>query len=125
MRTPIAHALAYPDRIVSGVPPLDLAAVATLQFEKPDNVRFPCLGLAFAALRQGGTASAALNAANEVAVDAFLTRRVRFSSIAGIVEDVLAAMTHGTAHSLEDVLAADEEARRIAAQQLARHVLDR
>ncbi|MGI4856713.1 MAG: 1-deoxy-D-xylulose-5-phosphate reductoisomerase [Janthinobacterium lividum] len=121
MRTPIAHALAYPERIVSGVAPLDLAAIAMLTFEKPDAARFPCLGLAFAALEQGGTASAALNAANEVAVDAFLAGRIGFAGIAAVVDTVLSAMTHGAALTLDDVLAADQGARRLATQELARH----
>lgn len=121
MRTPIAHALAYPERIVSGVPPLDLAAISTLTFEKPDAQRFPCLRLAFSALEQGGIASAVLNAANEIAVDAFLSRRIRFTAIASVVEDVLSTMTLGQADSLDDVFAADAEARRVAASQLARH----
>ena len=121
MRTPIAHALAYPDRIESGVAPLDLAAIASLSFEKPDEARFPCLRLAFAALRQGGTASAALNAANEIAVEAFLERRIRFSAIAAVVEDVLSEMSHGVASSLEDVIATDSAARRLADRQLERH----
>lgn len=121
MRTPIAHALAYPERIVSGVAPLDLAAIATLTFEKPDAGRFPCLGLAFAALEQGGTASAALNAANEIAVDAFLSRRIGFGGIAAVVDAVLAAMSHGEASTLEDVMRADQTARRLATQELERH----
>lgn len=121
MRTPIAHALAYPERIVSGVAPLDLAAIATLTFEKPDAARFPCLGLAFAALEQGGTASAALNAANEVAVDAFLSRRIGFMAIAAVVDTVLATMSHGAGRTLDDVMAADATARRLATQELDRY----
>ncbi|KKB63198.1 1-deoxy-D-xylulose 5-phosphate reductoisomerase [Robbsia andropogonis] len=121
MRTPIAHALAYPDRIGSGVAPLDLAAIGQLQFEKPDLGRFPCLRLAFASLRQGGTASAAMNAANEIAVDAFLAGQLRFTDIATVVEAVMNAMTHGAATRLEDVFAADEAARSEARARLEGH----
>ncbi len=90
MRTPIAHCLAYPERIDSGARPLDLAAIGQLSFQQPDLVRFPALGLAVAALRAGGGAPTALNAANEVAVEAFLTARIGFSDIARTVELVLA-----------------------------------
>ncbi|HEY1610253.1 MAG TPA: 1-deoxy-D-xylulose-5-phosphate reductoisomerase [Paraburkholderia sp.] len=114
MRTPIAHALAFPDRVASGVAPLDLAQVATLSFEKPDYQRFPCLVLAMKALAEGGVASAALNAANEVAVDAFLTRRIGFMAIAQTVETVLERLENRSAGSLDDVLAADADARRAA-----------
>jgi 1-deoxy-D-xylulose-5-phosphate reductoisomerase len=120
MRTPIAHALAYPERIVSGVPSLDLAAIASLTFEKPNAERFPCLRLAFEALDQAGTASAALNAANEIAVEAFLARQIRFSSIAAVVESVVSAMSHGEVTSLDEVMATDAMARRMATQQLER-----
>ena len=120
MRTPIAHALAYPDRITSGVPSLDLAAIASLSFEKPDLARFPCLRLAFAALEQGGTASTALNAANEIAVEAFLGRQIRFTAIAAIVESVLDTMPVTQVHSLDDVFEADRQARVLAMQQVAR-----
>ena len=89
MRTPIAHCLAYPDRIDSGARPLDLAAVGQLSFQQPDLARFPALGLAIAALRAGGGAPTALNAANEVAVEAFLSARIGFADIARIVETVL------------------------------------
>ena len=95
MRTPIAHALAFPDRVDSGVAPLDLAQIASLTFEKPDFERFPCLALAFKALDAGGTASAALNAANEVAVEAFLARRIGFMAIGEVVERVLDALPNG------------------------------
>jgi 1-deoxy-D-xylulose-5-phosphate reductoisomerase len=114
MRTPIAHALAFPERVDSGVAPLDLAAVATLSFEQPDYARFPCLALAMAALAAGGTASAALNAANEVAVEAFLARRIRFTAIAQTVETVLGTLPDRRADSLDDVIEADAAARRAA-----------
>jgi len=120
MRTPIAHALAFPARVDSGVAPLDLAAIATLSFEKPDYERFPCLALAMSALAAGGVASAALNAANEVAVEAFLARRIRFTAIAQTVEAVLNECQNHRADSLEDVLDADAAARR-AAQKFIDH----
>jgi 1-deoxy-D-xylulose-5-phosphate reductoisomerase len=114
MRTPIAHALAFPDRVDSGVAQLDLAQIASLTFEKPDLERFPCLALALKALEAGGTASAALNAANEIAVEAFLERRIGFMAIGEVVERVLNAMPNGSASTLDEVLAADAEARRLA-----------
>ncbi len=118
MRTPIAHALAYPDRVAAGVQPLDLAAIATLTFEKPDYARFPCLKLAFDALHAGGTASAALNAANEIAVDAFLAGQIRYTSIASTVARVLDTLSVRAARTLDDVLAVDREARALATQFL-------
>jgi len=114
MRTPIAYALAYPERIDAGVPSLDLFALARLDFEAPDLDRFPCLQLAYAALRAGGTAPAILNAANEVAVAAFLDRRLPFLGIPRLIESTLAALPAGPESSLADVLVADAEARRIA-----------
>ncbi len=111
MRTPIAHALAYPERIASGVRPLDLAAVGRLDFEKPDLVRFPCLDLAYHALRSGGGAPAILNAANEIAVGAFLEGRIRFTAIAQVVEQVLENVAAEVPRSLDDVLALDQVAR--------------
>ena len=92
MRTPIAHCLAYPDRIVSGVRPPDLAALGRLTFERADLERFPALGLAIDALKAGGGAPTALNAANEVAVAAFLDRRIGFSDIARLVSRTISAM---------------------------------
>lgn len=115
MRTPIAHGLAYPERIDSGVAPLDLLKVATLNFEAPDFIRFPCLVLAYQALREGGTAPAILNAANEVAVAAFLERKISFLAIARLIAEVLAKLPSRTVHTLEDVLQADAAAR-VAAQ---------
>ena len=111
MRIPIAHALAFPDRIESGASPLDLAAIGQLTFEPPDLNRFPCLKLAYAALEAGGTAPAILNAANEVAVDAFLNGRLGFNGIAQVSEQVLGSMVAGNADSLEAVLEADRMAR--------------
>ncbi|POR53680.1 1-deoxy-D-xylulose 5-phosphate reductoisomerase [Paraburkholderia eburnea] len=114
MRTPIAHAMSFPDRIDSGVAQLDLAQVATLNFEKPDYERFPCLALAMKALAEGGVASATLNAANEVAVEAFLNRRIGFMAIAQTVDAVLNALQNRSATSLDVVLEADAAARRAA-----------
>ncbi|MDD2740757.1 MAG: 1-deoxy-D-xylulose-5-phosphate reductoisomerase [Rhodocyclaceae bacterium] len=114
MRTPIAYALAYPQRIDSGVEALDLFKIARLDFYPPDFERFPCLRLAYDALGQGGTAPAILNAANEVAVAAFLDRQLPFLGIPRLIETVHNTMPAGPEGSLADVLAADAEARRIA-----------
>jgi 1-deoxy-D-xylulose-5-phosphate reductoisomerase len=119
MRTPIAYALSYPERIDAGVTSLDLFKIARLDFEKPDFARFPCLGLAYQALRHGGTAPALLNAANEVAVDAFLANRVPFRAIPRIIEHVLGEVAVKAANSLPDVLAADEAARSSARSMIA------
>ena len=118
MRTPIAHALAYPDRIDSGVRPLDLAAIGRLDFEKPDLARFPCLELAYHALRAGGGAPAVLNAANEVAVAAFLEGRIGFNEIAIVVERVLAQVTVDVPTDLDAVVALDGMARARAEEAL-------
>ncbi|MEO8037767.1 MAG: 1-deoxy-D-xylulose-5-phosphate reductoisomerase [Betaproteobacteria bacterium] len=114
MRTPIAHALAYPERIESGSRPLDLAAVSALGFEAPDPQRFPCIGLAYEALAQGGAASVALNAANEVAVDRFLEGALAFDRIPVLIESVLSRTSAMNVSSLDDVLEADEIARNQA-----------
>ncbi|MES2740848.1 MAG: 1-deoxy-D-xylulose-5-phosphate reductoisomerase [Pseudomonadota bacterium] len=115
MRTPIAHALAYPERIASGVAALDLSAMASLQFERPDLLRFPCLALAFDALRAGGTAPALLNAANEVAVQAFLDLRIGFRQIERVIAQVMERVPHGAASSIEAVMEQDALARAAAA----------
>lgn len=120
MRTPIAHALAYPERIDSGVAALDLFKVATLNFVAPDFERFPCLALAYQALRAGGTAPAILNAANEVAVDAFLNQKIAFLDIPHLISDVLATLPVSAVNELEDVLAADAAARTAASAWIAR-----
>ena len=120
MRTPIAHALAFPERIASGVPQLDLTAMAALQFHQPDFERFPCLALAFDALRAGGTAPALLNAANEVAVQAFLEREIGFRDIDRVIAEVMDAVPHGPAPSIEAVLAQDARARGAAKSVIAR-----
>ena len=114
MRTPIAYALAYPERIDAGVPSLDLFQIARLDFEAPDFARLPCLELASEALRAGGTAPAVLNAANEVAVAAFLDRRLPFLGIPRLIEATLKAVPSRPEGSLADVLVADAEARRAA-----------
>ncbi|MDR2678409.1 MAG: 1-deoxy-D-xylulose-5-phosphate reductoisomerase [Zoogloeaceae bacterium] len=115
MRVPIAHALFWPERQPSGVKPLSLFEVARLDFEVPDTRRFPCLQLAFDALAAGGAASAVLNAANEVAVAAFLEGRLSFPGIARVNAETLAALPQRRADSLEAIWAADAEARRKAA----------
>jgi 1-deoxy-D-xylulose-5-phosphate reductoisomerase len=114
MRVPIAHALAHPERIASGSERLDLTALKTLSFEAPDHERFPCLGLAYAALRAGGTAPAMLNAANEVAVEAFLAGRLPFTGIAGVIAHVLEALPARPADDLASVTGADAQARAAA-----------
>ena len=122
MRTPIAHALAWPERHSSGVAMLDLFEIARLDFEPPDLVRFPCLRLAFEAVMAGGTAPAVLNAANEVAVARFLDGELGFTGIAEVVERTLDSVDIGAADSLDELLAVDARARGIAEQQLRRVV---
>jgi 1-deoxy-D-xylulose-5-phosphate reductoisomerase len=114
MRTPIAYGLGFPDRIEAGVSALDLARAGKLEFEALDTARFPCVGLAYAALKRGGTSSAVLNAANEIAVEAFLDERLRFVDIPAVLEQVLADMPAANAATLEAVAAADQEARALA-----------
>jgi 1-deoxy-D-xylulose-5-phosphate reductoisomerase len=118
MRVPIAHALAWPERQASGAAALNLFDVARLDFEPPDRARFPCLDLAYRALRAGGTACTILNAANEVAVQAFLEGRLAFGDIARIVGATLDTLPGAPADSLETILAADAAARRIATSQV-------
>jgi 1-deoxy-D-xylulose-5-phosphate reductoisomerase len=114
MRTPIAHALAWPERVASGVQSLDLTLVGRLDFEPPDHARFPSLGLARAAARAGGTAPAILNAANEVAVRAFLEGRLNFTGICTVIDKVLQRLDARPVRALGDVLDADAAARRLA-----------
>ncbi len=114
MRTPIAHAMAWPDRTVSGVGSLNLFDVARLDFEEPDFERFACLRLAFDALRRGGTSTTVLNAANEIAVDAFLNETISFLHIPMVIESVMEQLTSVAAESLDVVLHADAESRAIA-----------
>jgi len=118
MRVPIAHALGFPERIESGAKSLDLATLKGLTFERPDEARFPCLPLAYAALRAGGTAAAVLNAANEIAVEAFLAARLPFNAIAQVIADTLAALPARPGTDLGEVLAADDQARRFAAARV-------
>ena len=114
MRTPIAQALAWPERFASGVQSLDLLAIGQLGFEPPDHVRFPSLMLARAAARAGGTAPTVLNAANEVAVQAFLDRRLNFVGISTVIDKVLQRLNASPVKALGDVLDADAAARRLA-----------
>ena len=119
MRTPIAHALAWPERIESGVESLDLVRQGVLRFEAPDRVKFRCLALAEQAARCGGTTPATLNAANEVAVAAFLGGRLNFTSIATVIERVLERVAPAEVAGLEDVFEADRHARRLATDFVA------
>jgi 1-deoxy-D-xylulose-5-phosphate reductoisomerase len=114
MRTPIAQGLAWPERVASGVQSLDLGQIGRLEFEPPDHARFPSLGLARAAARAGGTAPAVLNAANEVAVQAFLDRRLNFTGIPTVCDKVLQRLDSCPVSVLGDVLDADAAARRLA-----------
>jgi 1-deoxy-D-xylulose-5-phosphate reductoisomerase len=120
MRTPIAYGLAWPNRIDAGVPALNLAQMANLHFSEPDFNRFPCLALAFEAAKAGGTAPAILNAANEVAVAAFLDQRLPYLQIAGVVRETLSAIQAVPARSIEIVLGADTQARQVAAQLVSK-----
>lgn len=120
MRTPIAYALSWPERITSGVDLLDLIQVAHLNFSRPDEQRFPCLRLAREALVAGGTATAILNAANEVAVQSFLEREIPFTGIPHAIESALESVTVQAADSLDAILAADEEGRLAAHRYLGR-----
>jgi 1-deoxy-D-xylulose-5-phosphate reductoisomerase len=119
MRTPIAHALGLPDRIETGVAPLDMFKIGRLDFEAPDFKRFPCLGLAYQALAAGGSTPAILNAANEVAVESFLKRRMPFTAIPVMIEKVMQSVSRKDIATLEDVLEADREARETAHDWLA------
>lgn len=120
MRTPIAHALGFPDRIASGVESLDLFKIATLHFEEPDFSRFPCLGLAFQALKAGGAAPTILNAANEIAVQSFLDKKMRFTSIPEMIGETLNELGSLPLDSLEDALEIDRMARVSATNWLLR-----
>ena len=122
MRVPIAHALAWPKRIESGVAPLDLYAIAQLNFESPDLERFPCLKLAQEASFQGGTAPAVLNAANEVAVQAFIERRIRFTSIPDVIAATMENVDTHQQIDLESILETDKQARAIAGEWVDRTV---
>jgi len=122
MRTPIAHALAWPERIGSGVDALDIFATARLDFETPDSLRFPCLQLAYQAIEEGGSAPAVLNAANEVAVAAFLLGRLSFLQIPQLIEKVMQTMPSPPADDIQSLMAVDAEARMLAEQNLQQMV---
>ena len=121
MRTPIAYGLGWPKRIDSGVKPLNLFEVARLDFEKADFNRFPCLRLAFEAHQVGGNATIALNAANEIAVDAFLNKQLRFTDIPAVVEHALEQTTSGTPEVIDEVLIQDKESRKQANLWMLEH----
>lgn len=114
MRTPIAYALGWPERLGSGVEPLDLFATARLDFERPDLERFPCLRLAVEAHEKGGYATVAMNAANEVAVEVFLKRGIGFMEIPELIADVVQLVDTGTPNQLDDILIQDEDSRHAA-----------
>ena len=119
MRIPIAYALSYPRRLAMDLPGLDLAQCSTLEFHDPDFSRFPALSLAFQAIEHGGVQPAVLNAANEVAVDAFLGESISFLDIAETVATVMKRVPNGSEDSLDDIVTADATAREIAAEIIA------
>jgi 1-deoxy-D-xylulose-5-phosphate reductoisomerase len=119
MRVPISYALHHPERADVPVAPLDLAAVGSLSFEAPDEETFACLRLAREAARAGGTAPCTLNAANEVAVHAFLGGRLRFLEIAGVIEETLSRLPAQQIHSFEGLGEADRRAREVASELVA------
>ena len=119
MRHAIQYALTYPERHASSLPPLDLAKLASLNFEQPDIDRFPCIALAYRALRAGGTLPAAMNAANEEAVQAFIEERIAFSDIPRVIEDVMNQHQTVAVMDLESVLEADNGAREMARSVIA------
>lgn len=119
MRTPIAHAMAYPNRVETGVEPLDFCKIGALTFEQPDRVRYPCLQLAIDASRAGQAATTALNAANEISVDAFLHEKIRFTDIAALNQDVLSALSCREPQSVAEVLDIDRQAREVAGRLCA------
>lgn len=118
MRTPIAYALGYPDRIESGVSQLDIFSVAQLNFEKPDFERYQCLKLAFEAHEAGGNATIALNAANEIAVDSFLNKRISFTDIPLVIENALEQAPSGTEMQINDIIAQDLASRKHASEYI-------
>jgi 1-deoxy-D-xylulose-5-phosphate reductoisomerase len=119
MRHPIQYALTYPERRKAELPSLDLAAVGSLTFEEPDGERFPCLQLAYKALRAGGTMPAVLNAANEVAVNAFLANEIEFRDISNVVSSVMDAHDVSNADTIDAVIEADKTARGLARRLVA------
>lgn len=122
MRSVISYAMAYPDRISAGVEALDLANNSPLEFYTPDLEKFACLRLAFEALKQGGSAMGTINAANEIAVDAFLSQRIKFLAIPKIIEQTLEQADHAVFSSLEEIIVNDQAARKIASQIIMQHV---
>lgn len=120
MRTPIAHAMAFPHRVVSGVAPLDFCKVGALTFCEPDYQRYPCLKLAMDAFEIGQAATTALNAANEISVAAFLENRLRFTDIAAVNSEVLAGINFAEPESIEEVLSIDSLAREVAKKEVIR-----
>lgn len=114
MRTPIAYGLSWPERISSGVSPLDILAVQQLDFKKPDLQRFPCLNLAYQAMEAGGTATGTLNAANEVAVEAFLRERIKYTDIHWVIDKVLSDISIKPADTLDQIIDNDQDSRRLA-----------
>lgn len=120
MRTPIAHTMAWPERVASGVKPLDFCSLSTLSFAAPDYERYPCLKLAMEAFEQGQAATTALNAANEVTVAAFLASGIRFTDIANLNLSVLEQMDLREPQSIDDVMAVDALARKVAQKQVMR-----
>jgi 1-deoxy-D-xylulose-5-phosphate reductoisomerase len=121
MRTPIAYGLGWPTRINSGVTQLNLFEVARLDFETADYNRFPCLRLAYEAHQSGGNASIALNAANEIAVNAFLHKKLRFTDIPVVIEYVLEQTTSGTPNAINEILIQDSESRQQAELWIREH----
>lgn len=119
MRTPIAHAMGYPERIESGVASLNMFDVGRLDFESPDFARFPCLRLAYQALEMGDNMPAVLNAANEVAVESFLDGKMAFTAIPALIEHVMQNVQQQTMYSLNDILNTDQNAREVASDWLA------
>lgn len=120
MRTPIAHAMSWPKRMASGVASLDLFEIARLDFEQPDLERFPCLRLSYEALRAAGTSTAILNAANEVAVEAFLNEKIAYTAIPQVIESTLSLVSSNEASDLDCILADDAKARHIAEERVAK-----
>ncbi|WP_345419120.1 1-deoxy-D-xylulose-5-phosphate reductoisomerase [Halioxenophilus aromaticivorans] len=125
MRTPIAHALAWPERIDAGVQSLDIFDVARLDFEPPNLERFPCLALAMAAAERNDCSAAIVNAANEVAVDAFLNEQIGFTQIASLIESVWQSMSPGPVASLAQVMSVDQEARAKALESIGRGAISK
>ncbi|MBI4710544.1 MAG: 1-deoxy-D-xylulose-5-phosphate reductoisomerase, partial [Nitrospirae bacterium] len=123
MKGPICHALSYPERLSNVLPSLDMAKVGELSFEKPDGKRFPCLQLAYKALKTGGTMPAVLNAANEEAVDAFLNKRIPFTKIYDTVAVTMQKHKTSKCKKIEDVIMASEWAKKKATEYVERNAL--